>query len=152
MKNILEQNRTVKSLDNIDYRTIEINDDVIYRWNTLRLLEGLDDSLKKKCALSYERMACYLINERNDVEELLFTIVFPCIKRIVYVLKDDVMPELIVEEFIRISKWFSDGIKNEFKRIVGEKIDFESEMCSYVSDYIIVRMIRDGKYKIIKSD
>ena len=152
MNGILKDNGTVKSLDNIDYKTIEINDDILYRWDALGLLEGLNDDLKRKCALSYERMACYLINECNGVEEVIFTIVFPCIRRVVYVLKDDVMPELIVEEFVRISKWFSDETENEFKKIVGEECDFAAEMCSYVSDYIIVRMIRDGKYKIIKSD
>lgn len=155
MDKIVETVYELSSLDGMDYRNIKLdeNKEIVNRWGQIRMLDGLDDDMFDKCALSYERMAVYLINEyKGDGDEralkFIHLLAFPCVRCVVNTLRDDIMPEMIVNELARISKWFNDDIVLKFKEILGDGFDFEAEMCSYVSDSIVARLIRNGKYKV----
>lgn len=56
----------------------DITDNIVKRWETLGLLEGLDDSEKKTCAIYYEKMAESLIkfgNIKYEFDTAAFAIV-----------------------------------------------------------------------------
>lgn len=161
MMKILENNGTIKSITDVDYKTIELNDDILKRWESIDLLDGLNDDLKKKCALSYERMAAYIFNEMEidnehgciKGEEYNLFIAFPCVRRIVVILNDDIMPENVIRNLNRTSKWlFNENVIEKISEACGCRIDFEAELVLLVVSGFVERVISDGKYKIIKSD
>ncbi len=58
--------------------------DIINRWTSIGLLGGLDEQTAKECACYYERMAVYLIYEKelSEADEEFETVVFPMIRRV----------------------------------------------------------------------
>ncbi|MBP5723249.1 MAG: hypothetical protein J6X18_06725 [Bacteroidales bacterium] len=57
-------------------------DEVIERWNKLGFLQGLEGVLKEECAICFEKMALYLINEMKEEDGFFEAAAFPIIRRV----------------------------------------------------------------------
>lgn len=133
----------------VDYKSIELNDKVISRWDKLGLLNGLDDDLKDKCALSYERLAAYAVNDEKECEDntFLYAVMFPCVRYIVSILNDDIMPDEVIK---KVKIWCKYDVIENLRNVINKEIDVESEIGVMVCASIVVDLIRDGKYKLDK--
>jgi len=132
--------------DTANYKEVVLTDEIFNRWKVLRFLEGLDDDLAKKCALSYERLARYLL-EKGESDETLEYCSFPCVRRVVQIIKDDIMPEIIVEKFESVRKEYAflDDVEKQYG------VDKEVELAAITSDAIVNQLLKSGKYKVVKA-
>ncbi|MBP5723041.1 MAG: hypothetical protein J6X18_05645 [Bacteroidales bacterium] len=126
--------------------------DVVNRWERLGLLEGLETGVKEECAVCFERMAMYLIYEKNpeNCDWIFETVVFPIIRRVL-----DGSPALYpkgigsfngkfnpkeIEEFYYDNL---DKVKEEVIELAKEKgkgledLDFEAEWTALMSNKLI---------------
>lgn len=135
------------------YKDIVLTDEIYNRWQQLGLLECVEsDDVKKKLAISLERLASYLIYEYEIKSTRTEVDVFPCMVRIIRLTNDELMPEKIVDI---VDKLFNrikfDENKEKFNDIVGnDTIDFEAELVALISDAYVGELIRDGEYKLVK--
>lgn len=62
----------------------QLIDEIVGRWTRLRLLEGVSENVVEELAYCYEKMAAYLIYDKDLVEadEQFETAVFPMIRRV----------------------------------------------------------------------
>lgn len=159
MTNFLTEICNIMSLNGVDYKTIKLTDDVVNRWDKVGFLSGLDNNLREKCALSLERMAAYIINEIGINEDGCIKgekynciVAFPCIRRISTLLNDEIMPENIIKDLNRVSKWlYKENIIEEISDVCGYKVDLEAELVFLVVSGFVEQEIREEKYKVIKA-
>jgi len=57
-------------------------DEMIEKWGSIGLLDGLSDQLKRIAALKYEIVAIYLLDKGLDINNVMLSCIFPIIYRI----------------------------------------------------------------------
>lgn len=57
-------------------------DEMIEKWGSIGLLDGLSDQLKRIAALKYEIVAVYLLDKGLDINNVMLSCIFPIIYRI----------------------------------------------------------------------
>ena len=147
----LVSQETIESGKN--YKEVVLTDEIYNRWESLSLLDSVKgDVMKKKLALSLERLAHYLIYEYENKSSQMHLDVFPCMIRIIKMTEEELMPEKIVsimDNFYDRIKF--DENKEKFDTIFDNNtVDFEAELVALISDAYIGELIRDGKYKLVK--
>ena len=159
----MEQKKEVGIIDSLvpqetiefrnNYKEVVLTDEIYNRWESLSLLDSVKgDVMKKKLALSLERLAHYLIYEYENKSSQMHLDVFPCMIRIIKMTEEELMPEKIVsimDNFYDRIKF--DENKEKFDTIFDNNtVDFEAELVALISDAYIGELIRDGKYKLVK--
>lgn len=159
----MEQKKEVGIIDSLvpqetiefrnNYKEVVLTDEIYNRWESLSLLDFVEgDVMKKKLALSLERLAHYLIYEYKNKSSQMHLDVFPCMIRIIKMTEEELMPEKIVsimDNFYDRIKF--DENKEKFDTIFDNNtVDFEAELVALISDAYIGELIRDGKYKLVK--
>ena len=159
----MEQKKEVGIIDSLvpqetiefrnNYKEVVLTDEIYNRWESLNLLDYVEgDAMKKKLALSLERLADYLIYEYKNKSSQMHLDVFPCMIRIIKMTEEELMPEKIVsimDNFYDRIKF--DENKEKFDTIFDNNtVDFEAELVALISDAYIGELIRDGKYKLVK--
>lgn len=159
----MEQKKEVGIIDSLvpqetiefrnNYKEVVLTDEIYNRWESLSLLDFVEgDVMKKKLALSLERLAHYLIYEYKNKSSQMHLDVFPCMIRIIKMTEEELMPEKIVsimDNFYDRIKF--DENKEKFNTIFDNNtVDFEAELVTLISDAYIGELIRDRKYKLVK--
>ena len=114
----------------VDIKNVELTDKVVERWKSIKFTDGLDDETETKRALAFERMAYYLLWNDVDNDSLIEDCAFPCVRRVVQTICEDVMPEPIVDELQRLNKFL-----NSEKFFMP--IDFECELTELSASNVI---------------
>ena len=146
----LVSQETIESRKN--YKEVVLTDEIYNRWENLNLLDFVEgDVIKKKLALSLERLAHYLVYEYENKSSQMHIDVFPCMVRIIKMTEEEVMPEKIVSIMDNLYDRIKfDEIKEKFDTFFDNTVDFEAELVALISDAYIAELIRDGKYKLVK--
>lgn len=129
-----------------NYKDVILTDEVMERWNSFGIYGSVtDERIKRKLALSYERLAVYLLYEKvnHEVAEKVEVMTFPMVCRIVTLLEDDIMPEEVVKTCESALLLFNiEGLGEELKAKGYPEIDIEAEFVELLSSLIATRMIR----------
>ena len=146
----LESHGTIELRKN--YKEVVLTDEIYNRWESLNLLDSVEgDVMKKKLALSLERLAHYLIYEYENKSSQMHIDVFPCMVRIIKMTEEELMPEKIVSIMDNLYDRINfDENKEKFDTFFDNTVDFEAELVALISDAYIAELIRDGKYKLVK--
>lgn len=147
---LVSQGGTIESVKN--YKEVVLTDEIYNRWESLNLLDSVEgDVMKKKVALSLERLARYLAYEYENKSSQMHVDVFPCMIRIIKMTEEELMPEKIVSIMDNLYYRIKfDENKDKFDTFFDNTVDFEAELVALISDAYIAELIRDGKYKLVK--
>lgn len=147
---LVSQGGTIESVKN--YKEVVLTDEIYNRWESLNLLDSVEgDVMKKKVALSLERLARYLVYEYENKSSQMHVDVFPCMIRIIKMTEEELMPEKIVSIMDNLyDRIRFDENKEKFDTFFDNTVDFEAELVALISDAYIAELIRDGKYKLVK--
>ena len=115
-------------------------EDALYGWRYIGLLEGLSGELEKKVAISYERMAHYLLDKQPNTccacgVELAVSI-FPIIRRVVTGTQKELKnPKHFLDFCMRFANERTDHYENFHKKHL--RLDIEAVFTADISDYAI---------------
>ena len=129
----------------IDFLRTPVNmnkgrDDVCYGWRSMGLLDGLSGELEKKVAVSYEKMAHYLLDKHPNTYcacgvELAVTIL-PIIRRVVTGTQKELKnPKRFLDFCMRFANERADHYENFHKKHL--LLDIEAVFAADISDYAI---------------
>lgn len=148
---------------------------VLETWSNISLLDGIDEEIKLKTAMLYEKAANILINMSNHYtyDSRISTLIFPIIRRVVSEIYKKVnedrrmgMVYLLDAEYIlkRTSAMFDDAISFYEKHLTSSNMDIEAECTAWLCQLIAFEYIAkfkekniidlgDGKYEaVFKTD
>lgn len=104
-------------------------------WDNLGFLAGVDEQKKERLSKEYQKTADYLTAHETEVDDILFSIMFPIVRRIVSGTNN--LVKIDIEEIIKL---ISDN-KTKVSKICASDsvIDFEAELCFQVSEEYILK-------------
>ena len=150
----------IKPFKGLDYNTIKLTDEVRQRWEKFSSLSGIDDDIKDKCILSFERFAVYMLNDykslgkvfKNTKEEnYWFSFALGCIRKSVKETGITINPDTVIRSIVQVSQFFKDKALTESEKGFYMKIDFEAELTVLISYCIIGNLVESGEYKLSKN-